>query len=410
MTTPRPERILVIGGGYAGVLCANRLAGRLGSRARITLVNPIEPFVERVRLHEVAARTDAEPATRHSLRSLLRPSVGLRIARVTRIRPDAHRVDGVEGAENRPWTDHYDTLVYAVGSGVPVGAVPGAAEHAHNISSLEAAQALRRRLAQLSDDASVLIVGGGATAIELVTELASRRPSLRLSIVTSSRLAPTLSVKARRYLEQAQAMSYVDVVEHTPVTEVTRTGVRTDQGEELAADCVVWAASFAVPTLARDSGLEVDRSGRLVVDECLRTARHPDILGAGDGSVILGPSGATLRMACATAIPQGGHAAATVIAGLEGRSPEPFALAYLVLAMSLGPGDGLVQRTRFDDTPSGTVLTGRPAAAFNELNTRYARSVLAWERTRAGAYRWAKPPTSARREGRRRSGRRRLRI
>ncbi|WP_227463801.1 FAD-dependent oxidoreductase [Nocardioides lijunqiniae] len=246
------------------------------------------------------------------------------------IRPDAHRVDGVEGAENRPWTDRYDTLVYAVGSGVPVGAVPGAAEHAHNISSLEAAQALRRRLAQLSDDASVLIVSGGATAIELVTELASRRPSLRLSIVTSSRLAPTLSVKARRYLEQAQAMSYVDVVEHTPVTEVTRTGVRTDQGEELAADCVVWA--------------------------------------------------------------------------------EPFALAYLVLAMSLGPGDGLIQRTRFDDTPSGTVLTGRPAAVFNELNTRYARSVLAWERTRAGAYRWAKPPTSARREGRRRSGRRRLRI
>ncbi|WP_167736790.1 FAD-dependent oxidoreductase [Nocardioides sp. 1609] len=397
MTNCEPRRIIIIGGGYAGILCANRLAGKLKSRARITLVNPIASFVERIRLHEVAARTDAEPATRHSLRSLLEPSVELRLASVTSIRPDEHRIHGVDTASNLPWAERYDTLVYAVGSGVPATAVPGAAQYAHSISSLEAAHAFRGRLAEVPDDASVLVVGGGATAIELVTELATLRPNLRLSMVTSSQLGPTLSVKARTYLERAEAMSHVRVFERTPVGEVTRTGVRTVDGDDIAADCVVWAASFAVPTLARDSGLDVDRSGRLIVDEYLRTARHPDILGAGDGSLVDGPAGETLRMACATAVPQGGHAAATIIAGLEGRAPDPFGLAYLVLAMSLGPGDGLVQRTRFDDTPSGTVLTGRPAAVFNELNNRYARSILAWERIRAGTYRWAKPPKSSRR-------------
>nr|WP_300047152.1 FAD-dependent oxidoreductase [uncultured Nocardioides sp.] len=396
MTVSSPPRILIIGGGYAGILCANRLAGKLGSRARITLINPNESFVERIRLHEVAARTDAEPATRHSLRSLLKPSVELRLARVTLIRPDEHRVDGVDVESNVSWTERYDKLVYAVGSGVPVTSVPGAAEYAHNISSLEATHALRSRLAEVSDDASVLVVGGGPTAIELVTELAALRPRLQLSIVTSSRVGPTLSVKARTYLTQARAMFDVKVLEHTPVARVTPTGVRTADGEDIAADCVVWAASFAVPTLARDSGLEVDGSGRLIVDEYMQTPRDPDILGAGDGSVVDGPSGETLRMACATAIPQGAHAAATIIAGLEGRSPEPFRLAYLVLAMSLGPGDGLVQRTRFDDIPSGTVLKGRPAAVFNEWNNKYARSVLAWERTRAGAYRWVKAPRSSR--------------
>lgn len=396
MATSAPEQITIVGGGYAGILCANRLAGKLGSRTRVTLINPIEPFVERIRLHEVAARTESGFATRHTIRSLLKPAVEFRLGRVAKIHPDEHLIAGVDIPSRQTWVERYGTLVYAVGSGVPVASVPGAAEHAHNISSLEATQAFRRRLEELPVDASVLIVGGGPTAIELVAELATVRPRLRLSIVTSSQLAPTVSEKARAYVRLAEAMSSVNVIEDTRVAEVTATGIRTAGGDDIVADCVVWAASFAVPTLARDSGLEVDDSGRLIVDEFLQSTGHPHVLGAGDGVVIAGRSGRSLRMACATAVPQGGHAAATIIARLDQRSPEPFELAYLVLSMSLGPGDGVVQRTRFDDSPRDLVWKGKPAAVLNELNNKYARSILAWERMRAGTYRWAKPPQASR--------------
>ena len=111
--------------------------------------------------------------------------------------------------------------------------------------------------------------------------------------------------------------------------------------------------------------------------------------------MIVGPAGRTLRMACATACPQGAHAAASIVAAMEGLTPAPFTLSYLVLSLSLGPGDGLIQRTNGDDSPRDRTLDGRFGAWFKELNSRYARQILGWERRRAGTYRWAKPRSSA---------------
>ncbi|PWR07263.1 hypothetical protein DKT68_19530 [Micromonospora acroterricola] len=345
MTSTRPSKVLVLGGGYAGIMSANRLAGSRGAKAEITLVTPLPHFVERIRLHEVAARPGSESATRFSVRSLLHPSVRLRLGTATRIHPAQHQVDILDTTSGTSWVEAYDKLIYAVGSGETSDNLPGVSEHAYTISSIERAHALRYRLDALSAGASVLVVGGGATAIELVTEIAVARPSLRLAIVTSSVIGPTLSPMARAYLRRARAMRTVEIVENTPVAEVTATGVTTRAGEEMAADCVVWAASFGVPSLARHSGLDVDVAGRLTVNAMLRSPAHWDIVGAGDACVITDTNGANLRMACATAAPQGAHAAAVVTAALKGRTPEPFALAYLVLALSLGPGDGLVQRT-----------------------------------------------------------------
>jgi hypothetical protein len=186
-------------------------------------------------------------------------------------------------------------------------------------------------------------------------------------------------------------MRNVEVVEHTRIAEVLADGVVTADGRTLSGDCVVWAASFAVPGLARESGLEVDGAGRLVVDSTMRSPQYREILGAGDGAVIIGPAGRTLRMACATACPQGAHAAASIVAAMEGRRPVPFTLSYLVLSLSLGPGDGLIQRTNGDDSPRDGTLDGRFGAWFKELNSRYARQILGWERRRSGTYRWAKP-------------------
>jgi NADH:ubiquinone reductase (H+-translocating) len=385
------RKVVILGGGYAGVMSANRLAGTLGNKVHVTLVNPIAQFVERLLLHEVAARADSDSATRHTVAGLLNPAVRVLVGSATEIRPVERKIVGVDSRSGLPWTLGYDELIYAIGSGAVLDPVPGVQEFAHDLSSLEQGHRLRAALTALPAGKTVLVVGGGTTAIEMVTELAVARPHLALKIITSSLLAPTVSPTARDYVRNAQAMRRVDIIEDTPITEVTRHGVVTADGRTVAADCIVWAASFAVPDLAKNSGLAVDKSGRLLVDGAMRSTVHPNILGAGDGAVVTGPAGKTLRMACATAAPQGAHAAATIIADSKGRTTKPFALSYLVLSMSLGPGDGLIQPTNSDDSPRGFTLNGKPGALFNELNNRYARSILSWERRKAGTYRWAKP-------------------
>jgi NADH dehydrogenase FAD-containing subunit len=76
----RKQKTDILGGGYAGLVCASRLAGTVGDRVSITLVDPIEDFVERVRLREVAAGRGPQAATRRALASLLHPAVRLRMA------------------------------------------------------------------------------------------------------------------------------------------------------------------------------------------------------------------------------------------------------------------------------------------------------------------------------------------
>ncbi|TSD40208.1 hypothetical protein FFI94_030960 [Rhodococcus sp. KBS0724] len=385
------RRVVILGGGYAGVMCANRLAGTLRGKVQVTLVNPINSFVERLLLHEVAARADSDSATRHSLTELLNPSVQLVIGSATTIRHDHNEIDGVDSPSGKQWTLQYDDLIYAIGSGAVLDPVPGTREFAFDLSSLEQAHKLRDALAECVAGDSVIVVGGGSTAIEMVSELSVARPDLSLKMITSSVLAPTVSEKARAYIRNAQAMRNVDVIENVSVAEVTPDGIITGSGEHVEGNVVVWAASFAVPSLARDSGLAVDKSGRLLVDASMRSTAHPRILGAGDGAVVTGSAGRTLRMACATAAPQGAHAAQTVIADLKGVEPKPFALRYLVLSLSLGPGDGLIQLTNSDDTPRDFTIKGKTGALFNDLNNRYARVILSWERRRAGSYHWAKP-------------------
>ncbi len=116
--------VVVIGGGYAGVMAANRL--RLRDDVTVTLINPRPDFVRRVRLHQlVGGSDDAVVAYRDVLAEGVRPVVGT----VTRIDAAGRSVTPAAGG-----TLDYDYLVYAVGSGSAEPSVPGAAEFAHPIA------------------------------------------------------------------------------------------------------------------------------------------------------------------------------------------------------------------------------------------------------------------------------------
>src|SRR5690349_2031190 len=155
--TEQNIRVAVIGGGYAGVLAANRLQGSAG--VAVTLVNPRPRFVERIRLHQLAARNyDAT----QGYDTLLGDRVRLLVDGAERIDAAARRVHLSYGD-----TLDYDYLIYAVGStGNVPAAVPGAAEFAYPLGEFEQADRLRSRLQDVALGAPVVVVGGGLTGIE----------------------------------------------------------------------------------------------------------------------------------------------------------------------------------------------------------------------------------------------------
>ncbi len=162
MNTPQSSTVVVVGGGYAGTMAANRIAGHDG--AQVILINPRPQFVHRIRLHQWATGT-GDAAVDYG--TVLGERVRLVVDAVTRIDVAAGRVE-LESGDALP----YDHLVYAVGStGVAPSTIPGAAEHGYLIGEWEAAQALRSRLEGTLPDAPTTVVGGGLTGIEMSAEL-----------------------------------------------------------------------------------------------------------------------------------------------------------------------------------------------------------------------------------------------
>src|SRR5437899_6723502 len=156
--------VVVIGGGYAGVMAASRLA----LRARVTMVNPRGAFVERIRLHQLVAGNHDAIA---DYSTVLADGVQVVVDAATRIDAAARTVELASGE-----TLHYDYLVYAVGStGAVPNSVPGATEFAYPISEFEHAQRLSNRLADVPESAPMVVVGGGLTGIEAAAEFAEAR-------------------------------------------------------------------------------------------------------------------------------------------------------------------------------------------------------------------------------------------
>ncbi|MFG2139176.1 NAD(P)/FAD-dependent oxidoreductase [Streptomyces sp. NPDC048650] len=365
------QRVVVLGGGYAGMMAALRLA----PYAQVTLVDPSDRFCERVRIHELAAgRPDV---TRPRARMLRGTGVTHLPARATALDPAARAVHTATGR-----TLVYDRLVYALGShtdrrGTGPGETSGGLEAGGRVFTAENAAALHERL--LAGPGALTVVGGGLTGIEMAAEVAESHPGWEVRLLTDGEVGAGLSGRGRAHVR----------------TVLDRMGVRVEEGRRVAgadsvdADAVVWTTAMAAAGgLARDAGLATDpATGRILVDAALRSVSHPDIYAAGDAAAAHAPRAGALRMACATALPTGAHAAAAIAAEARGAAPGPLTFSFMVQCVSLGRHDGLIQSVRADDSPRERVLTGRPAARVKEGVVRSAVGLLRPAVRRPGALR-----------------------
>ncbi|MEV0316889.1 NAD(P)/FAD-dependent oxidoreductase [Streptomyces sp. NPDC050658] len=367
--------VVVIGGGYAGVMAANRLTER--DDVTVTLINPRPTFVERIRLHQLVG--GSHDAVR-DYGDVLAKGVRLVVDSVTRIDAAGRAVALSSGGSLA-----YDYLIYAVGSGSADPGVLGAAEFAYPIAGLEEAARLKSAVDAAPVTAPITVVGGGTTGIETAAELAEEGRAVTL--VCGAVLAPSLHPKGRRSVAKRLAKLGVTVLEGAGAraTAVTRDAVRLSGGGELPSEVTIWTAGFSVPDLAARSGLRTDAVGRLLTDETLTSVDDARIIAAGDSAA---PSDQPYRMSCQAAVQLGPQAGETVLSRIAGERPKPVNVAFVSQCVSLGRRAGILQLTKPDDTAKKYYVAGRAGARLKETICKSIPWQLGFESRRPGSVKW----------------------
>lgn len=316
MQTTRPTRIVIVGGGIAGLLLATKLGDTLGrsGRAQVTLIDKSATHIWKPMLHTIAAGTrDVQQqqviylahARDHGFDYQPGEMEGLdrdaRVVKLAELRAPSGEV--VIGSR----TVEYDVLILALGSRANDFGTPGVLEHCHFIDSQAQAEvfneALRIRIFQsvvAKSPLRVSIVGAGATGVELAAEL-SRLLEVAASYGDAgirSRLNLTLYESAPRILaafppavsESSEAqLRHIgfNVQTGTRVTAAESDGLRLGDGSRQDADLMVWAAGVKAPDfLGKLDGIAANRSNQISVRPTLQALNDDRIFALGDCSTL----------------------------------------------------------------------------------------------------------------------------
>jgi len=313
------HKVVIVGGGAGGLELATKLGDSLGRRGKadITLIDRNRTHVWKPLLHEIAAgsmnpdKHELEymaQAHWHHFHFRLGNMDGLdRSKREVSVAP-FYDENGEEIIPRR--TFQYDTLIIAVGSTTNDFGIAGAREYAIALDTQDQAERFHRRLhnalvhAQTQTEPiqagqlEVVIVGGGATGVELAAELHNTTRELaaygldkidpdkdvKISLIEASdRILPALPPKLSHAVDVELRKLRVHVYTAERVTEVSEKGVHTHSGRFIPSELVVWAAGIKAPDfLANLDGLEANRINQLVVTQTLQTTNDENIFAFGD--------------------------------------------------------------------------------------------------------------------------------
>jgi NADH:ubiquinone reductase (H+-translocating) len=322
VTEPRPTRIVVIGGGYAGSHAAVA-ARRAGGDVTVVDQDGLHGFLPR--LAGVAAGRLRAGDARTPLGELL--GVQVHQGRAERLDVSKRVVELVDGS-----TVAYDGLVVTVGSRTAGSPVPGADEHAWSLHTPDDALALRVALRTASQ---LVVVGGGATWVQLAAEVASANPGLPVRLVeASARLLPAeprvLGSSMRRLLDDAGVELHLGV----PVAAIDGQGAELADGQRLDG-LVVWAGGWEADANALFPGAET-ADGRVVVERDLTVPGYDRVLAAGDIAAHQDLIGRPLAMSAQIAVQAGAAAGASAVALAHGERPKWARLFELGRVVDLG--------------------------------------------------------------------------
>jgi NADH dehydrogenase len=370
-----PKRILVLGGGFAGLWSAVGAARKLDElglgpdAVEVTLVNRDAFHGIRVRNYEADLSTVRVP-----LDAVLGP-IGVR-----RVEGDVTAIDPAGAAvtvrtADGPRTLPYDRLVFALGSQLTRPDVPGLAEFAFDVDTYAAAERLNdhiRSLAGRPDSGgrfTAVVVGAGLTGIEAATELPGKLRAAganRFRVVLVDRnpyVGSDMGDSARPVIEAALSELGIERRLGTGVAAVGPDAVTLGTGEVIPAATVVWCGGLRANPLTRSFQVELDPLGRLPVDEFLRVRGAANVFAAGDSArAVLNGRHASV-MSCQHGRPMGRFAGHNVVCDLLGLPMLPLHIDWYVTVLDLGP-PGAVYTEGWD---RHVVATGEAAKATKRI-------------------------------------------
>ncbi len=384
----KTTQILILGAGYAGLMAALRLSGKTKNLgAELTLVNATPNFIQRPRLHHIAVDQQVPEVP---VKDLIR---GTRInfleAWVSRVDTLARQVE--VQIDGKAHLLGYNYLLFALGSRVDRSGIPGVRQYAYVLdpSGPMSAQALRERLKTFEGlRKRVVVVGGGATGIEVAAEVKGAYQKLEVSIVTMGEFGSFKGLRVERHIRQSFQQQGIAVIENTKVQEVCPHGIQLADGSHIPADIIIWAGGFRAPEIAREAGFKVNHLDQIVVDPCGRSLSHPEVYAVGDSSYPIEEPGNPMRMSLFTALVRGAHAADNLAAQLKGAPQTPLSFAYYGQGIAMGPNDAVGFLGFPSDKPVGPILRGKLAVYVRNFFVWLIFYFLVIERRFPGAFFW----------------------
>jgi NADH dehydrogenase len=372
-----PQAIVILGAGFAGIATARVLERTLRpDEAKITLVSRenyslFTPMLPEVSSSGLEARHIVTP-----VRVQLRHTEFV-LARVTAVDLDRRTIDVEHALVGTHQVIAYDQLAFALGSVTSTFDIPGVAERALPLKTLEDAERLRNHVIAMLEIAAVTndpvlrarllcfaFVGGGFTGVEAAGEMTDFfRSALRfyptiapsevaIALIEGGKaLLPDLDPAMGRYSARLLARRGIAVVLDDPVVAVDDAGLHLKSGRVFASETVVWSAGVRPPPLLAQLPLETQR-GALVVNADMSVPNRAGLWAIGDCAVIPAPDGGRYPATAQHAIREGPALAQNITAAVRNQPTKPFRFRTIGMMASLGGRRGVI------GLRGGVVLTG----------------------------------------------------
>ena len=337
--------VLILGGGFGGVVAAERLAKMLGTEHELTLVSRNARFTFYPALVRLAFGKCEPDDVSFDLRgAMLSRRVRFVEATAARVDPFARKVTLTGGDINGDIK--YDFLLYALGRRLATERVPGFFEHAHHLLSVKAALRFGEAVKDFRGGHAVVGSCPGArlevpvyeTAFALARRLREQGDRARITVVSPDYPGEHPGGTAlARAVRPALEAHHIETLSGFPITEVSAESVRAGDGRELEYDLLMLIPPFEGTSALSATGL-TDEEGYARVDHTMRVLGAQGMYAAGDAVYFSGPKMGHM------AVRQAEVAAENLAAEVEGREPSATYNHELTLVVDEGGSDSAYLR------------------------------------------------------------------
>ena len=366
-------RVVILGGGFGGVVAAERLAEQLSEEHQITLVSRSRNFVFYPALVRLAfgkcEKNDVSFDLRHAM---LNRRVNFIEAEVAHIDPFEKEVTIAHGEVEGKLA--YDFLVFALGRRLATEKITGFFEHAHHLLNVDKALKFGKAVSNFHGGHAVIGQCEGArlpvpvyeTAFALARRLEEQgqRKRVKITVVTPDGLGSELGEEAGIALNKALAAHQIELLHKFPIATVTRNSVFTRQGDTVNFDLLMLVPPFTGSSAASYMG-SIDCLGYVLVDRTMRVIDHEGIYAVGDCLNFDGPKMGHM------AVRQGEVAAANLIAEIEGREAVAHYSHEMRLVIEEPGGDSIYLHKDVWTEEPGSVRQGRFWSWAKNVQQRY---------------------------------------